>query len=386
MIPKRLDSITLEDIESLIDNEQREDRTTEYKRSLYGASDSDKKEFLADVSSFANAIGGDLIFGVDAKDGVPISADGLKVFNQDKEILRLTQTIRSGLSPVIANYHFQVVPGFPDGPVLILRIARSWRGPHMITTRSPVFYSRHGNGKAPMDSSELRIAFENAGDIPKQIRKWRDDRLQMIDAGRGPLQLDPRHCYVLHAIPIESYADTWRFSADTMEKQWGRLQPLGGCGTNFHYNMDGVISLCSIEGSLVSDSYTQLFRSGALESVTNDVVGRNGYADAYWIEREIVTVMIQYLEVLQKLELPPPIAVMLSILNSKGVSTMHGKHSRSPTAIDRDLLTTPDVLIDDLTIDVTSVLRPVFDALWNAFGMPRSASYDAKGKFRWDMP
>jgi len=37
----------------------------DYKRDVPGESDQDKKEFLADISSFANATGGDLIYGVD---------------------------------------------------------------------------------------------------------------------------------------------------------------------------------------------------------------------------------------------------------------------------------------------------------------------------------
>ncbi|MCK5240903.1 ATP-binding protein [bacterium] len=48
----------------MISNQIQESRTIEYKESLPGNSDQDKREFLADISSFANAAGGDLLYGI----------------------------------------------------------------------------------------------------------------------------------------------------------------------------------------------------------------------------------------------------------------------------------------------------------------------------------
>jgi predicted HTH transcriptional regulator len=42
----------------------REDRQLDFKEILPGNSDDDKREFLSDVTSFAKAAGGDLIFGI----------------------------------------------------------------------------------------------------------------------------------------------------------------------------------------------------------------------------------------------------------------------------------------------------------------------------------
>ena len=61
MIAKNIDQITEEDLQALIDNSVLEGKTIEYKQSLPSNSDSDKKEFLADISSFANASGGDFM-------------------------------------------------------------------------------------------------------------------------------------------------------------------------------------------------------------------------------------------------------------------------------------------------------------------------------------
>ncbi|NMC99623.1 MAG: ATP-binding protein, partial [Bacteroidales bacterium] len=89
MIPKQIDQITKEDLDKLVENSVSEKKTIEYKSELKYDSDSERKEFLADVSSFANASGGDLIYGVVAPDGIPTSITGLKTSNTDAEILKI---------------------------------------------------------------------------------------------------------------------------------------------------------------------------------------------------------------------------------------------------------------------------------------------------------
>jgi len=57
----RIDAAQLETLRA---DAVREGRQLEYKETLPGNSDDDKREFLSDVTSFANAAGGDLIFGL----------------------------------------------------------------------------------------------------------------------------------------------------------------------------------------------------------------------------------------------------------------------------------------------------------------------------------
>ena len=59
VLNKPLEAIEENDLQALVDNQVAERKTIEYKESLPGNADGDKKEFLADVSSFANASGGD---------------------------------------------------------------------------------------------------------------------------------------------------------------------------------------------------------------------------------------------------------------------------------------------------------------------------------------
>src|SRR5258708_28643064 len=75
VLNKSLESIQESDLQALVDNQVTERKTTEYKEALPGNADGDKKEFLADVSSFANASGGDLIYGIKEQSGVPRSEE-----------------------------------------------------------------------------------------------------------------------------------------------------------------------------------------------------------------------------------------------------------------------------------------------------------------------
>lgn len=76
---KHLDSITEADLQALVDNEVAEDKLTEYKQELPGGGDSQRKEFLYDVTAFANASGGDLIFGVKEQGGATGSAPSTSI-------------------------------------------------------------------------------------------------------------------------------------------------------------------------------------------------------------------------------------------------------------------------------------------------------------------
>ena len=109
MIPKHFDNITKDNIDALLATGVPEGRTIEYKLALPDNADKDKKEFLADISSFANAAGGDLLYGVAAANGIPTAIPGLGVTNADAEIQRLDSMIQTGIDPRIPGVRIKVI-------------------------------------------------------------------------------------------------------------------------------------------------------------------------------------------------------------------------------------------------------------------------------------
>ena len=74
-----IDQIDQIQLQRLIDGKAAETRDIEYKRDTYGSADKDHGEFLADISSFANTNGGDIVIGMDEKAGVPTGFSPLHV-------------------------------------------------------------------------------------------------------------------------------------------------------------------------------------------------------------------------------------------------------------------------------------------------------------------
>ena len=84
MIPKPLSEIVSSDFLNLIENEVPESKTIEYKQALNLKTDSEKKEFLADISSFANTSGGDLIYGIaENEKNLPSKFENIEIKNFD---------------------------------------------------------------------------------------------------------------------------------------------------------------------------------------------------------------------------------------------------------------------------------------------------------------
>jgi predicted HTH transcriptional regulator len=117
-----LDNISEDDLVALIRNGVSEGRTIEYKRELPGNADGDKKEFLADVSSFANTSGGHLVFGMEEDKGLPISISGFLSSDPDLELRRLDSMIADGLDPKI-RYALKIIQCSAGGKVLVIQIA-----------------------------------------------------------------------------------------------------------------------------------------------------------------------------------------------------------------------------------------------------------------------
>src|SRR5450759_2670476 len=101
LLAKKIEDIDESDIDSLVALQIPESIVINYKRELISGSDKDRYEFLADISSFANTNGGELIFGISESNGKPTEIGGINAENIDQDILRLEQIIRTGSRPTI---------------------------------------------------------------------------------------------------------------------------------------------------------------------------------------------------------------------------------------------------------------------------------------------
>ena len=150
IIPKPLLSIKEDSLHELIANPIREKRDVEYKSESYGNKHAQRREFLADVSSFANTIGGDLLIGVQEKNGLPVAFPGVVLENVDGEIQRLQQMLLYGIEPRLSGVDIHAIELSTAKYVLIVRTRRSWNGPHRVILEGhDKFYARELKWQTP---------------------------------------------------------------------------------------------------------------------------------------------------------------------------------------------------------------------------------------------
>ena len=242
MIFKPLDAITLDDLQRLRENRISEGKTIEYKQVLPGGSDGEKIKFLRAVSSLANIAGGDLLYGVEARDGIPEALPGLQQPNEDDIKLRLENLLRDGVEPRIPTVQFRFVPMNGDRAILIVRVGKSWNGPHRVRLAGHAhFYGRNSSGSYQLDVAELRTAFTLSAGVAERIRAFRADRLMKIESGQTPVPIVTAATMVFHLVPLVAFSAsaTLRISLDPSERHV--FYPLGRSGWSENVSLDGYV-------------------------------------------------------------------------------------------------------------------------------------------------
>jgi len=378
---KPLNEITEADVQALKDNQVPESKTIDYKEELHVEQRDDKKEFLADVSSFANASGGLIIYGVAEDRGIPTAISGLQVTDIDATILRLDSMIQDSIEPRIPGLGIQSVTLSNGNAVIIVRIPKSWAQPHMVKASSR-FFSRNSAGKYPLDVSQIRAAFLLSETVSERIRDFRRERLSMLIAGESPLQSNENAKYVLHIIPLNAFDSATIYDMSGITSLPGVYSMLSAWSVRGRHNFDGYLRYGE-------DSYLQIFRNGIIEAVDANIASPANASGALviastYFEHELIANLPQLTALQTQIGVEPPLIVMLSMLDVKNVGmSVTGRTAlfRSGHAIDRDVLAIPDVLLETVSYDAATILRPIFDTVWNAAGWEQSPNYNGEGRW-----
>ena len=387
-LEKTLDSLTKEDLTQLIENQVIEKKDLEYKLSLPSNRDEEKKEFLADIVSFANSSGGDIIYGMaqDNTTGFPMELTGIGSANIDQEILRIESIIRDGIEPRIPSVITHSIALENSKAMLIIRIQKSWVSPHRIKFKGDHrFYARGTNGKYELDVGELRNAFTLSENINEKIKKFRENRISSIFANETPVAFYNNAKVVLHLVPLISFNPSTAYDIQRIASKVSYYKPMYCSGWGHRYNLDGLLSY-SVGSSELSHSYTQFYRNGIVEAVDGlllkpDGTEKNIPSIAY--ERELISSLPDYLSGLKYLNVELPIVIFLTLVGVKGyaMTTSSFFEGRS-CLIDREILLLPEVLINSYEVNAAEVLRPIFDAVWNSCGFAKSLNYNDSGEWK----
>jgi hypothetical protein len=269
--------------------------------------------------------------------------------------------------------------------VLIVRVPRSWAGPHMVTYQQHSrFYSRHAGGKYPLDVFELRQAFLGSGSLSERAREFRTERLGRLLAGETPVPLSTRRLVCVHLIPHASLAGATDIDLLMVANRSDLVQPLYGSGWGSGFNLDGVLAY-SPAGNGSNMAYLQVYRNGILETVSSELFSDYEKYGLNFPSLAFARDLFQFVDrgrgVMRTLTVDPPASLYVSLLGAKGAKLGIGQgwtfySGHSPKPFDRDTLPLREVLLTEWQGDVQVILRPLLDELWQAAGLPRCFDYD----------
>ena len=374
------DDISEGDLKELIDVGVPEGLKIDYKRDLYGTSDNDKKEALKDISSFANSFGGHLIIGFEENSGIPTAITGLHEINTDAEIQRLENLVRDGIEPRITGLKIKAILLESGNSVILIRIPKSWNPPHRVSARNiNRFYVRNSAGAHEVSVEELRSLFNLSASVHDRIQSFRRERLAILSADEGPMKIGHGGRLILHIVPFSTFGYGQSLDVKQIYNHASTFQPLSSSG-NSRYNFEGVIVY---RGDEKCSGYTQIFRNGIIEATEAGIVNERDsriLIVSLKFAKDIFGVLPGYLDGLKALDVPSPLAIMISLQEVHG-AILGVRDDFSYDALDslnksfnKSELLLPEIIIEDYGTeqDYQRAMRPAFDALWNAAGYASS--------------
>lgn len=370
---KPMEEIEEADLKFIVDNALPESKRLEFKRELVGQSPTNRKEFCADVSSFANTLGGHIILGIEqAKDGTAKSTWPIQSNDPDSDIRRMEQIILSGIEPRIPSISFREIEMARGDYIFVIRIPPSWNAPHMVTQNGK-FFRRHSKGKDPMDVYEIRDAFMISEKRMSQALDFRERRIEKHRKTHLPHKLDEGPRVYLHLIPIAAFGKHEILDLETVVKNRELLEPIHPSGFDFGYNLEGYFAYIPYRG------YVQYFRNGSIESarIIHTKEYRDGeFFDGKHLEEGIQDAVHRYLALFRKMSIPLPVFVMLSLIDVEGYRIGYGEarfqEYRQGHASKRNDILLPETIIDSYDSSPEEILKSIFDTMWNAFGVAKS--------------
>jgi hypothetical protein len=378
----RAQDITETTLRALMNAQVPEGKTIDYKASLPGNTDGSKRDFLADLCSFANAAGGHIVYGMEEEAGLPTKVTSLAV-DIDQAILRLDSMARDGIRPPIPGLEFIRVPLAMGSAAIVAIIPKSWNPPHqVIFQRDNRFYSRGSAGKQHVDVDELRRIVLFSQEIGERVRQLRAGRVAAVMSNDTPVTLQPGARQILHFVPLGSFAPGAAVDLKPIAENPAWVAMNGGGSVRF--NVDGLCAYSPTDNS--NSAYNQVFRNGVIEAVRFWSGGpTKTVLPSVAFERDVFAKTKGSLGLLDLAGIVPPIAVLLSFIGIKGwtMAVRDPWHTRGNMGgFDRDPLLIPELVLETLhRDDVPRLVRPILDNAWQAAGYQQSDHYDEQGNW-----
>jgi len=375
-------------IEGLVDKAVPENRRLDYKASPGER----RQEWAKDITSFANELGGVLVYGIpeDSQNaestpvpGRPYGIDPISGFEQDLE-----NVYSSAITPLLPSYHIRKVQlsQYPDKVCYLVWTPESWAGPHMVSAYQDNRFYRRG---------EFRAIIMTERDVEERYRR----RLELRGAAEQFIESeDAWHNYwtflegtpttTLMVIPHLLIPNRILFHEPTVRTWLQNLRLLGSWLPSMH-------GVSVKQGSNEDQEIVEMYRNGAViahhctcgkieeESRGFRIAhGHEFYTWQQWLE--VARQLYQHISY----DGPVSISVVLQRAKMNDLVTFsleeHGPFmlpyggwsSRWSTLPERRIQFRIDSSAAELDLRRNKVLREAADALYRAFGMWQADCFD----------
>jgi hypothetical protein len=358
-----------------------EDETLDFKRDSYGTNDRAKQELCKDVSAMANTRGGDIVLGVAEQDNVATEVAGLEV-NIADEIQRLKNIVMMAVEPRIGGIEFQPVVLGLGRQALIIRVPSSLDTPHRVT-HSGInrFCVRHGGDTYDASLGELRQMFERSSNEFDRAEEFTAERMAKFRTATEVVRLSKKEegLAVLHMVPFGFHKRNARLDLSLLEGDQ-TFAPIGTSGAERLYVPDGFVVR---RGDRDCYGYTAVMRTGALEATkANLFISLNNHdrlIRAKKLRTELLDAVGGYLSDFRRYGLQGPWLVGLTIDNCANARIIVSQGQSEADIVFGSPLAEPRLSLPIVVIEgspdasaLEQALKPVFDAMWQAAGLPKS--------------
>jgi len=378
---KSLTELTQEDLHALIGLP--ETLTLDFKRELKLDTGKGKLEFLKDVTSFANKIGGDIIYGVAEIAGVASSISGLQNENLDAVQQTMESLLRDSVQPRLLGYQIELIRLSGGSACLIIRVPRSWNMPHRVSREGHNrFYMRNSTGKHEASVEELREMFLAGTSLLQKVEDFRKDRLARLANGHSMEFFDPGGgLLLLHLVPLSAMVSPVQIvdPRAVHELRHDNFVPVGAIAASARSNFEGFLTYRNTQPC---EGYVQVFRSGIVEATRSRLLETESIFRRS-IAEQILKSVDEYLSGQAKLGISPPIAIMMTLAGMLGVRISCSDPFEGGRAFDNDEMCFAPALLDHFPAkaELEAAMKPAFDQLWQAASLPLCDLFSADGTF-----